>query len=281
MFGGKSDLKRLLLVPQICLVAWFACCLHAFAADGPLQLRVLSYNIHHGRGADGKVDLKRIARVINHARPDLVALQEVDTGTKRTGGVDQPRTLAELTKLQYVFGDNIPYDGGRYGNAVLSRFSILRNKNHPLPSHYKGEQRGLLEVEVQPPDGLPPLTFYATHFDYRGDYDGERMDSAKMVNDLVARQPDALALLAGDLNALPDSKPLRELAASWTRDPRVTPTFPAADPTRQIDFILFRPADGWRVVASRVLDEPVASDHRPLMEVLELLPLEHAAEPDK
>lgn len=270
--SDKVDLERLRLVTKFCLVVWFACSLDAFAADGPLQLRVLSYNIHHGRGADSKVDLERIAGVINDARPDLVALQEVDSGTRRTGRVDQPRELAKLTKLQFVFGDNIPYEGGRYGNAVLSRFPITRHKNHPLPSHYQGEQRGVLEVDVKPANGIPPLTFYATHFDYRGDYDGERMDSARLVNELVARRPDALAILAGDLNALPDSKPLQELSAQWARDSRVTLTFPAAKPTRQIDYILFRPADRWRVIEAQVPDEPAASDHRPLLVILELLP---------
>jgi endonuclease/exonuclease/phosphatase family metal-dependent hydrolase len=242
----------------------------AAASNEPLQLRVLSYNIHHSEGGDGKVDLGRIARVINDAHPDLVALQEVDSGTKRTAGVDQPRRLAELTKLEFVFGDNISYEGGRYGNAVLSRFPIVRHKNHPLPSHYKGEQRGVLEVEARLPNGRPPLVFYATHFDYRGNYDGERMESARLVNQLVAQRPDATAILAGDLNATPESKPLTELATAWGRDPRLSPTYPAASPASQIDHVLFRPADRWRVVESRVINEAVASDHRPLLVVLEL-----------
>lgn len=241
------------------------------AADGSLQLRVLTYNIHHGEGGNAKVDLERIARVINDARPDLVALQEVDCGTERTDGVDQPEKLAELTKLDFVFGDNIPYDGGRYGNAVLSRFLILRHKNHPLSSHYKGEQRGVLEVEVQLLDGRQSLTFYATHFDYRGNYDGERMDSARRVNQLAARRSQA-AILAGDLNAEPERKPLEELSNEWSRDPRITPTYPADSPTKQIDYLLFRPANRWRVIETRVIDEAIASDHRPLLMVLELRP---------
>jgi endonuclease/exonuclease/phosphatase family metal-dependent hydrolase len=77
-----------------------------------------------------------------------VALQEVDCNPKRTSGVDRPAELARLTKMQVVFGDNIPYQGGRYGNAVLSRLSIVRHENHPLPSFHEGEQRGVLEVAV-------------------------------------------------------------------------------------------------------------------------------------
>lgn len=283
---SQQYLRRLLPLSSALLLLCAAWCGNAVAADEgatngtatvtnasePLQLRVLSYNIHHGEGSDRRVDLKRIAGVINGARPDLVALQEVDSGTKRTGGVDQPWRLSELTKLQHVFGDNIPYEGGRYGNAVLSRFPIVRHENHPLPSHYQGEQRGVLEVEVQPPNWKSPLVFYATHFDYRGGYDAERMESARLVNELAARRPDVPAILAGDLNAVPDSGPLAELSKAWGREARVTPSFPAAGPKKQIDYVLFCPTNRWRVVETRVLEEPVASDHRPLLVVLELLP---------
>ncbi len=116
----------------------------ASVADETDRLRVVSYNIHHGVGVDGRVDLERIARVILSVDADLVALQEVDCNTKRTNLVDQPARLASLTKMQVVFGDNIPYQGGRYGNAVLSRLPIVRHENHALPSFYEGEQRGVL-----------------------------------------------------------------------------------------------------------------------------------------
>lgn len=63
-------------------------------------LRVLTYNIHHGEGTDGVLDLERIAGVIKGASPDLVALQEVDVGAERTGGVDQAGELGRLTGMQ-------------------------------------------------------------------------------------------------------------------------------------------------------------------------------------
>src|SRR5690606_4366306 len=108
----------------------------AVAADAaePLRLRVLSYNIHHAEGVDGKLDLERIAEVIRAAKPDLVALQEVDRNARRTGSVDQPAELARLTEMQVVFGSNIELQGGHYGNAVLSRFPIASERNHLLPN---------------------------------------------------------------------------------------------------------------------------------------------------
>src|SRR5689334_21677349 len=65
-------------------------------------LRVMTYNIHVGVGMDKKLDLQRIADVINRERPDLVGLQEVDRGVKRTEGKDEIAELAALTRMEYV-----------------------------------------------------------------------------------------------------------------------------------------------------------------------------------
>src|SRR5215207_8498273 len=77
-------------------------------------LRVLSYNIHHAEGTDGKLDLARIAGVIRAAEPDLVAVQEVDRDTTRTNKVDQTAELAKLTKLHGEFAKAIDLQGGGY-----------------------------------------------------------------------------------------------------------------------------------------------------------------------
>lgn len=238
---------------------------------GRLRFRVMTYNIHHGEGVDGRLDLERIAQVIRRAEPDLVALQEVDQHTRRTGQVDQPAELARLTGMNVVFGPNIPFQGGKYGNAVLSRWPILRHKNHLLPSLNDGEQRGVLDVEVQLPSGVS-LRLLATHFDHRP-ADDERLASARQINELVAKEPKQPAILAGDLNAVPESAVLKELTMHWERANEVTaPTFPAERPSRQIDYVLVRPAGRWRVVEVRVVEEPMASDHRPLVATLELVP---------
>src|SRR5688572_12746619 len=84
-------------------------------SNTPLRLRVLTYNIHHAEGTDGKLDLARIARVIHEQQPDLVALQEVDVKTRRTGGVDQAAELAKLTGMHVAFGKGIDFQGGEYG----------------------------------------------------------------------------------------------------------------------------------------------------------------------
>src|SRR5215208_1192237 len=76
-------------------------------------LRVMTYNIHVGVGMDKKLDLQRIADVINRERPDLVGLQEVDRGVKRTEGKDEIAELAALTRMEYAFAPNLDYQGGK------------------------------------------------------------------------------------------------------------------------------------------------------------------------
>ena len=239
-------------------------------AEDPLRLRVLCYNIHHAEGVDRKLDVERIGRVIRSVEPDLVALQEVDQNVTRTQGVDQPAELARLTKMHIVFGANIRFQGGHYGNALLSRFPIAWHKNHLLPNVDGSEQRGVIEAEVKVPGADLPLLLLATHLDFRAD-PRERLASAKVINDLVAKRPEQPALLAGDLNATPDSITLQEFEKSWTRaNQKALATVPVNEPAKQIDFILYRPASRWTVIEVKVLGESVASDHRAIFAVLEL-----------
>ncbi|QDV47636.1 Endonuclease/Exonuclease/phosphatase family protein [Stieleria neptunia] len=241
-------------------------------ANEPLRLRLLSYNIHHGEGVDGKLDLKRIAEVILSVKPDLVALQEVDQNASRSRSIDQPAELARLTKLNVAFGANIPLQGGQYGNAVLSRFPIVRHHNHRLPNIDDGEQRGVIEAEIQVPSSATPILMLATHFDHRRD-DRERFASANAIEQMISVRAEQPALLLGDLNDVAGSRTLARLQESWTSvNEEPLPTIPVARPARQIDFILCRPETRWRVIETRVLDEAVASDHRAIFSLVELLP---------
>ncbi len=242
------------------------------AASSQQLVRVLSYNIHHGEGTDGKIDLPRIAGVINSVQPDVVALQEVDILTQRSGGTDQLLELARLTGLHPVFGQTISHQGGLYGNAVLARRPLAGFSNHPLAGR---EPRAVIDALIAPApgaSGLDEYRFLATHLDLN---ETDRLAAAHRIEQIVNSWPEPTpAILAGDINAVPDSKPIAALSRVWTAVQGASPllTSPAQAPRRQIDYIFVRPASRWRVVEVRVLDEPVASDHRPIFAVLELLP---------
>ncbi|MGZ5544081.1 MAG: endonuclease/exonuclease/phosphatase family protein, partial [Limisphaerales bacterium] len=110
------------------------------------MFRVMTYNIHHGEGLDHKVDLPRIAALIKREKADIVALQEVDKGVTRTDRRDLTAELAKLTGMTGVFSNNHYFQGGEYGNAILSRFPVLTLTNLHYQMLRKDEQRGVLQV---------------------------------------------------------------------------------------------------------------------------------------
>jgi endonuclease/exonuclease/phosphatase family metal-dependent hydrolase len=260
--------------------------LNSCSGDPPLRLRILTYNIHHGEGMDREVDLARIAAVIRSAAPDIAALQEVDQGVERTQGFDQPSELARLTGMEAAFGANLHLEGGRYGNAVLSRWPIQQSHNRilPLVPGVGAEQRGVLAARIRIPrptaviteaGAEPELLFLATHFDYRAD-PSERLQCVEAIESLLAERLSELCILAGDLNDTPGSSTLQKLSENWAATPpeKRLYTIPGQTPDRQIDHVLFRPARRWKIVSARAIEESQASDHRPLLVILELQPPE-------
>jgi endonuclease/exonuclease/phosphatase family metal-dependent hydrolase len=266
----RTVITALLLLAHLAFLddATIAC------AVEPSRLRVLCYNIHYGQGTDGRYDLERLAAVINKVKPDLVALQEVDVGVKRSGRVHQAQRLAQLTSMAVRFGPTQHYEGGLYGNAVLTRLPILDVVIQPLPYTESTPQRvtyprGAIAVTVRGPDGQP-LRFVSTHFQHNVPED--RLAEAKAINKLFVRDDKMPTILAGDMNAAPGSEPILELLKHWSNatDEPASPTAPSTKPTSRIDYICYRPATIFRVSHAEVIAESMASDHRPVLAVLEI-----------
>ena len=241
----------------------------------PITLRVLCYNIHYGQGTDGKYDVERIAEVINKVKPDLVALQEVDVGVKRSGRVHQAQRLGELTKMSVRFGPTQHYQGGLFGNAILTRLPILDVVIQPLPYTESTPRqvtypRGAILVTVRGPNENQ-LRFISTHFQHNVAED--RVAEAKAINKLFVGPEKIPTILAGDMNAIPDSEPIQELEKHWTNaiDDAATPTAPSGKPTSRIDYIFYRPESMLRLTQTEVVSEAIASDHRPVLAVFELV----------
>jgi endonuclease/exonuclease/phosphatase family metal-dependent hydrolase len=276
---GSSDVKFRNLTRFLCLLPVFGAV--SCDASSPTRLRLLTYNIHHGEGVDRAIDLPRLAKVIRSVNPDLVALQEVDNKTGRTGRVDQAAVLGQLTGMQHAFGSAMDFDGGQYGVAILSRYPILGTKTHALPRISGAEPRAALEVRARIGEKGPEIIFIGTHFDHEGEQD--RVASAQYLNSLHPNTEGQLGtwftadeppmFLAGDLNAKPTSNAMRVLYREWT-DPtadRTTPTFPCSKPEEEIDYILMRPKSSQVSPGeTKVVPEPVASDHCPLLLVAEM-----------
>jgi endonuclease/exonuclease/phosphatase family metal-dependent hydrolase len=240
-------------------------------ARDPRTLRVMTYNIHICQGMDKRFDPQRIADVIKREDVDVVALQEVDNKARRSGKVDQVAELVRLTGMHGLFGKARDYDGGEYGQAILSRQPIEKFEVHKLTA--AGEQlaatdeRIALVARIKQPRPLPDLVFVGTHLHHVSDV--FRVSEANVLNGLLAdavatREPAVMVL--GDFNARPDSKVITAMRERWD-DPTadVGMTFPADKPDRKIDYVLLPKGHGWKVVSAKVVDEPMASDHRPVV----------------
>ena len=264
-------LRRATLAGCVGLLAgWFLA--RAGAAPSPVapSIRVLTYNIHHGEGSDGVFDLPRLAGVIRSGAPDLVALQEVDERTERSGGVSQASELGRLTGLRPVFGEAMPFQGGSYGVAILSRWPVLVVHNRPLPRLVPDrEPRTALSVTVRPPAGFGDVTFTSTHLDFgRGN---SRDLQAQAINDMLVGDDRALSILAGDLNSGEDSEVVRIVRQHWREVEVPGPTVMGGSGQLifRLDWLFVRPATRWRVHEARRLEELTASDHLPVLAVLE------------
>lgn len=221
--------------------------LPVMAQKGALTL--LSYNIRNGKGMDGKTDMDRTAAVLKGVNADVVALQEVDSATKRSGGISVLAALEQRTGMRGVFGAAIPYQGGSYGVAVLSKERPRRHYTVALPG--REEERVLLVVEFR------RYVIFATHLSLTA---ADRLASLKIIDSVGAGYTKPIYLL-GDFNAEPKDALVTGLQAGWTLLSGTEPTFPADKPVKCIDFIFSR--NSKRVVQSaRVLEDGVTSDHR-------------------
>lgn len=233
-------------------------------------LRVMTYNIHVGVGMDKKLDLQRVADVINDQHPDLVGLQEVDRGVKRTEGKDEIVELAKLTSMNYAFAHNLDYQGGQYGVAILSRFPIGVIDHRKYENKREAERRGMIRVEVDV--GGKTINFVTTHLDYQ--YEDGRVFETQQLLEFLSTQKFPL-IVVGDFNDEPSGEAYKLMLAgfqdAWVRSsaPGDGWSYPADKPAKRIDYVFTRTSDRMRVKQIRTVNT-LASDHLPVVVDLEL-----------
>lgn len=217
--------------------------------------RLMSFNIQHGEGMDGKIDIGRIGKVILDVNPEVVGLQEVDSIVNRSGNIDIMSMLAKQTGMYATFGYSILHDGGKYGNGMLTKNKPLATKKISLPG--KSEARTALIVELE------RYVVVNTHLSLT---DEERIESVKIINEAV-KDYDKPVFLMGDLNAEPESAPIKYLEQEWQILTNTNAkTFPSTEPRITIDYVLGYKGKGetYAKYQARVLEDKITSDHRPL-----------------
>lgn len=234
------------------------CTASAFAQE---YLEIMTYNVRNSKGMDNIMDCRRAAAVIRTQAPDVVAVQELDSMTRRSGGKYILGEIADYTGMNAEYFPAIEFDGGKYGIGILSKEKPLAVKGYPLPG--REEERALLVAEFE------EYVFACTHLSLT---EADRMASLETIGK-IAKGCSKPFYLAGDLNDIPGSQFIKALQENFRILNKLeSKTFPAPDPDRTLDYIAVWKATAPKmdVVSREVGNEPVASDHRPVTVLLKL-----------
>ena len=230
-------------------------------------LRILSYNVHHCN-PPGKniIDVPAIVNVVKQSNASIVALQEIDVNTTRSGKeLDQAAAIAKECGMYFCFGKAIDFAGGAYGVAILSKYPISEVETMLLSKEAdpKTEQRVLLTARLAIGKNKF-IRFASTHLDVVNEANREQQ-----VNEIIKKlKSDSLPfIIGGDFNATPNSNAIDLLDKAFQRScTECAPTIPQDIPTETIDFIAFdkRYAKRIKIEKHLVIKETYASDHRPV-----------------
>ena len=222
----------------------------------PKSLKIASYNVRNAKGMDNVVNFDRIAKVINNMNADAIAIQELDSATVRSNGLVVLHELAKRTGMFASYNASIEYNGGKYGIGILTKEKPLRMEAIALPG--REEMRSILVVE------LKDYALGCTHFSLNEE---DRQSSIELIQKMLSKYESKPVFLAGDLNALPNSEEIAQLKKDWTMisNPDL-PTFPSDSPTITIDYVFLKHNNLFKhtVIGTEVVNEPMASDHRPI-----------------
>jgi endonuclease/exonuclease/phosphatase family metal-dependent hydrolase len=240
------------------------------------SIRVLVFNVHAGKDAGGGRNMDGVAALVRSSNADIVLLQEVDRGTRRSGNVDQLQVLEDLTKYSAVFGRSLDYDGGQYGIAALARQRIEQSATEPLPiqppqARAGGSYEPRVALTFATSTSLGALLVLNTHLDASSDEHYRVQESAHILAMLKRMAVKRLFVAGGDFNAEPGSATYEQVVSGGLKDAWRECgkgdgfTYPAVKPVKRIDYLFL--ARDLRCTSAEVIDTRV-SDHRPLLVTL-------------
>lgn len=223
-------------------------------------IRVMTWNIHGGRGLDGRRNLDRIVGIVGSQSPDIIALQEVDS---RRCGIEQAfELLADRLANHSLEARIISAPDGDYGHVVLSRYPCRDVRQHDISVPGR-EPRAAIEATIATGEG--DLHLVAAHF---GLSLRERHRQAEAIAAIAEAGPPC-SILLGDFNDWLSRGSVQRVLARHLPARTHQKTFPSVLPILSLDRIYARPA-GLVTKSWVVGDAGIASDHLPLMAELAL-----------
>jgi endonuclease/exonuclease/phosphatase family metal-dependent hydrolase len=242
----------------VCLLCVGSLSLASCSSKKGNSLRIMTYNIHNAIGMDEKVDIARVAEVILQSAPDVVAVQEIDSVTERSGKVDVLSELGNKVGMHALFAPAIDFQGGKYGIGILSKKTPKSWKQIVLPG--REEARTLLLAEFD------EYYFTCVHLSLT---DEDRNTSVSMIKEVLP-QTDKPVFLAGDWNMEADSPEFKKMEQVFdVLNDTAVYTCPAPLPEACIDYVAVAkqciqntPVE---VLKKEVIADKVASDHRPVL----------------
>ena len=245
--------------------------------DTEITLKVMTYNVKHCSPyvpcvAEPDIDIQATANVIKSNEPDIVFVQEIDRNTKRSNGVDQVTELAKLSGFaHFYFSKGQDYQGGEYGDAIFSKFPLRNTATYDLPRiEIEGTYVGYCTLgRATVTTGGHTITIANTHLattqenrDIQLPFINETLKSSKYP-----------VILGGDMNATPYNSTISTLDSyGFVRSGKGLNQFtiPSIDPTRELDYICFRPVEKFEVAEHKVITGTNASDHLPVISTIKI-----------
>ncbi len=252
-------MKRLLLI--LC----FLYSAFAFATDKSDTLKLMTYNLRFGELAS----MEEIGKYIASENVDIVALQECDWNTSRSraphqNGVKFINELASITGMFGIYGKSINYAGGYYGIGILSKYPILRYERVLLPNDGKTEQRSMLIADIELPCGKI-ITFVNTHLEVKTAE--MRITQVKFIQKYLKKFKNP-TFLAGDMNAIPDTKEMMILRKNWKDLTNKVYTYHTSNPEIKIDYIFSKLSNKVELLQTTVRQGIKLSDHFPVISLV-------------
>jgi endonuclease/exonuclease/phosphatase family metal-dependent hydrolase len=246
----------------------------------PQHLRIVTYNIHRAIGVDRRFRPERIARILRHYEADVVLLQEVDEGVPRSRELNLAKELAEAAGYpHFALGHNVSLRKGRYGNATLSRFPIVRERNIDLSVAQSWIRRGCQHTSVEIVAGPTSLEVFNLHLGLSARERQQQIELLSRSHEFGGMGETTPMLVGGDFNdwrsllwpTFTNGFGFRCATDSKIGLRSAIATYPSFSPQGGLDRIYYRgPLKLLTARRCRLQISRVASDHLPVIAEFEV-----------